>query len=453
MRPMFTDEKDLGDGLDPSLVGDPDALIVIDDLGDVVELNAAAEAMFGVDRLAVIRRPVSELVSFGRPVGWPLTGIVQRTARWAVWVRDWSAEQPAADASRQRETMFAQAEELGQIGSWDWNAATGDLRWSDNCYRLFGLEPNQLPPTIESVLSRIHPDDVDRVAGNLDRAAATGILAPFDYRVVVGDGEIRHLRVALAAATDGEPNRFIGFVQDVTERRRMTREITAHIAVAEALAHWQSFRTGAEGLLCRLGEAMEFERGLLWVPLDGVLVPRAAWHQNPAVDLLSQLGDMRLAPGIGIAGRAWSTRSPVNLPNAHDRQGYAFRSEAIREGVRGGLAIPAVHDEEVLAVLSFGSKEEVALTERLLQTITGIGHELGLFLIRHRAEFQPPRLSARELDVLKLAADGLTVNALAQQLVIEPSTVKTHLTHIYRKLGASDRAAAVAQALRQGLID
>jgi DNA-binding CsgD family transcriptional regulator len=62
-------------------------------------------------------------------------------------------------------------------------------------------------------------------------------------------------------------------------------------------------------------------------------------------------------------------------------------------------------------------------------------------------------LTPRELDVLRLAAMGNSAGAMADRLVIGESTVKTHLANIYAKLGVPDRAAAVAIAIRTGLID
>lgn len=64
-----------------------------------------------------------------------------------------------------------------------------------------------------------------------------------------------------------------------------------------------------------------------------------------------------------------------------------------------------------------------------------------------------PSLTERELEVLRLAAGGSPGPQIAEQLVISPTTVKTHFENIYEKLGAPDRAAAVATALRLGLID
>jgi two-component system, NarL family, nitrate/nitrite response regulator NarL len=64
-----------------------------------------------------------------------------------------------------------------------------------------------------------------------------------------------------------------------------------------------------------------------------------------------------------------------------------------------------------------------------------------------------PRLSRRQLEVLQLAADGVTGPQIASQLGISQATVKSHLDSSYRKLEVPNRAAAVAKAIRLGLIE
>ena len=64
----------------------------------------------------------------------------------------------------------------------------------------------------------------------------------------------------------------------------------------------------------------------------------------------------------------------------------------------------------------------------------------------------PELLSQRELEVLTLIADGATNRQAAAKLFVSEATVKTHLLHIYEKLGVRDRAAAVAEAYRRRLL-
>lgn len=69
------------------------------------------------------------------------------------------------------------------------------------------------------------------------------------------------------------------------------------------------------------------------------------------------------------------------------------------------------------------------------------------------AQSTPPRLTQREVEILTLASHGCSYTEIAGQLVLSTATVKTHLRHCYTKLGVPDKAAAVAAALRHGLID
>lgn len=68
------------------------------------------------------------------------------------------------------------------------------------------------------------------------------------------------------------------------------------------------------------------------------------------------------------------------------------------------------------------------------------------------ARADKPTLTHREREVLQFAAEGHTTREISEQLCISHATVKTHLEHIYQKLGAHDRTAAVAKALREGII-
>jgi DNA-binding NarL/FixJ family response regulator len=64
-----------------------------------------------------------------------------------------------------------------------------------------------------------------------------------------------------------------------------------------------------------------------------------------------------------------------------------------------------------------------------------------------------PPLTPRELQVLQLSATGHPRRQIAEEIQLSEATIKTHLEHIYKKLGVADRASAVAEAIRQGLIE
>jgi two-component system nitrate/nitrite response regulator NarL len=132
----------------------------------------------------------------------------------------------------------------------------------------------------------------------------------------------------------------------------------------------------------------------------------------------------------------------VLLLSAHTDGALVFA--ALQEGAAGYLAKDARRAEIVDAVLGVARGETVVPPA----LAAGLAGE-----IRLRAEADAPALSERERQVLDGFARGLSGPQIAAELFIEVSTVKTHTQRLYEKLGVSDRAAAVAEAMRRGLLE
>ena len=123
----------------------------------------------------------------------------------------------------------------------------------------------------------------------------------------------------------------------------------------------------------------------------------------------------------------------------------------------GGL----VHDALAHAAAGFLSKESsaAAICEGILKAARGetaLGPEMQSALageLRLRADADGPRLADREAQVLRLLAEGFSSGDIADELNLSVPTVKTHLRNLYDKLQVSDRAAAVASAMRCGLLE
>ncbi len=112
------------------------------------------------------------------------------------------------------------------------------LLWSDNMFRLLGLEPGAINPTPESVIERSHPDDRPRVEAEIEAARRQGIPPDVTYRVVLPDGRIRVLRgatTAVAEMSDGRPSRLIGSVQDLTDAVEAQRKMAESLTLMEAM--------------------------------------------------------------------------------------------------------------------------------------------------------------------------------------------------------------------------
>jgi PAS domain S-box-containing protein len=348
------------------------------------------------------------------------------------------------------------AERIGGLGSSEWIPATGSVIWSDNLFRLFGREPGSVTPSPQFVMSQVHSEDRERVKAAVATLAAGGDIETVDYRITRHDGMLRHFRTTIVAVqeTDDGARRLIASVQDLTSRRRLDRKLDAYAAVARAVDEWEAFEPGAERLLAALAESLDFAFGALWISGSDVLSPKLLWHrQSPALAAVARVTEgWRPGRGSPVLGRAWESRQP--LVSAQPWAGGSTpRTVAIREaGLHAAVVVPAVAVDETLAVLEFLSYEPVEVTDQLLRVLTGIGHELGYFLARHRGELLRPVLTARQRQILQLAGRSHSAADIAGELFLSPATVKRHFEDAYGALGVSDRAAAVGEAMRRGLI-
>ena len=120
---------------------------------------------------------------------------------------------------RERDSQLIEAQRIASVGSWVLDFATGQVSWSDEGLRIFGLSPEAGSWTHEENLQRIHPDDRERVAQADASSLARGGQFEIEYRIVRPDGEICTVYERAEAVRDkqGLPLRLIGTVRDVTE--------------------------------------------------------------------------------------------------------------------------------------------------------------------------------------------------------------------------------------------
>jgi two-component system, NarL family, nitrate/nitrite response regulator NarL len=175
---------------------------------------------------------------------------------------------------------------------------------------------------------------------------------------------------------------------------------------------------------------------------DGVAALALIREHGPRVALL----DYRM-PGLDGAQVAAAVKrdelpTRVLLISAHDESAIVY--SALQEGAAGFISKESSRSELVDAVLNCAKGRDV-VAPNLAAGLVGE--------IQRRNDSDTPTLSAREREVLALIAGGQTIPAMAKQLFLAPSTVKTHVQRLYEKLGVGDRGSAVAEAMRRGLLE
>jgi len=149
-------------------------------------------------------------------------------------------ERMQAELAR-KEAQLEEVQALAHVGSWEIDLQTGGESWSDEAFRILGLEPGEREPAIDSYLSFVHPDDIELVKTARQKMLAD--LQPFaiEHRLVLRSGEVRFAAVSckVSCDLDGRPVRGAGVCRDITEHKQ-TLELRAAMQTAEAASRAKS---------------------------------------------------------------------------------------------------------------------------------------------------------------------------------------------------------------------
>jgi PAS domain S-box-containing protein len=139
------------------------------------------------------------------------------------------------------EAYLAEAQRVSRTGSFGWSVSGGEIVWSDETFRIFGIDPAR-PPTLELILQQTHPEDRAFVQEKIEEVVRERRAFDFRHRLLMGDGSVKYLRVVGHPSTKDEADdfEFVGAVTDITEARRVEqtlREREAYLEEAQRLTH------------------------------------------------------------------------------------------------------------------------------------------------------------------------------------------------------------------------
>lgn len=305
------------------------------------------------------------------------------------------------------QALLADAQREAELGSFEWDPGTERLVWSEGMFHLLGRAPTPVPSP-EQFAALVHPEDMPTLREAW--AAAEHGAGSVEIRARRTDGTPLLLHVRFRAEHDPSLDRRV--VRGVV--RNVLRERELEAAEREAQRLRACFRH---------------------TPLPSLLVERrgSAWEIEQVNDAWAALVDMQPEDLVGRPLR----------PLATDETAMAAALAGDSERFEGDGHVR--HAD--------GRRIPVALTAYPLPGSGGSALLHARRAAAHDAAPDAPPLSRRELEILRLVADGRSGREIAEALHLSAETIKTHLRRVYLTFGVSDRAAAVAYAFRSGLLD
>src|SRR2546423_5457882 len=164
-------------------------------------------------------------------------------------VEDIGERKRAEQTLAEQRTLLAEAQKLAGLGCWEWDPNSGRVTWSEELYRMYGVDPASFQPSFESYLERVHPEDRSQSGAMVARALMDGRGFTLEERIVRPDGGTRYLRSHGEVVRDeaGRPLKLVGACLDITEQRN------SEAALRRAAS-------GLQALTRRLVEVEEGER-------------------------------------------------------------------------------------------------------------------------------------------------------------------------------------------------
>jgi PAS domain S-box-containing protein len=223
-----TQREATGKGLNTSVYYHPDDVQRFDNTwrvaqakGETLSVDVRTRRADGMYRWFTMRRaPLRD--ERGNIVKWYSVGI------------DVDDQKVAENALQRSEAYLAEAQKLSLTGTVAWDLTSDDHFWSDETYQMMGVD-RSVKPTIDRIMQRVHPDDRAHLQHELDRAAQGAQTHDFEQRMLMPDGQIKHLHVrAHRVKYASGKEEIVGALMDITESRKSQAALDA---AQTALAH------------------------------------------------------------------------------------------------------------------------------------------------------------------------------------------------------------------------
>jgi PAS domain S-box-containing protein len=153
-------------------------------------------------------------------------------------IQDITSLKKAEDSLRETERVFRLAQNFARVGSWHWKIATGELKWSDSIFNIFGLSKKKDAISFDVFLDLIYPEDRPKVERAIELALANKRPYEVEHRIRHKSNKVRWIleKGTVICDSNGQPIEMYGVARDVTETRKTSEELKASRQLYQLLA-------------------------------------------------------------------------------------------------------------------------------------------------------------------------------------------------------------------------
>lgn len=310
---------------------------------------------------------------------------------------------------------MAASQHLTQVGIWEWDVGSPVVAWSDELYRIYGLDPGP-GMTFESFLDRVHPDDRAPVLASVDGARQTGGGFQHAERIVLPDGSIRWLetRGMAVRSADGRVTGLIGTCRDVTEERRLQDLREGEQRVLEMLATDAPLGLALEALVRLIESQAPGMVGSVVLLEDGKRLRHGAAPNLPPA-FLQAIDGLAIGPGRGSCGSAAYYRRPVVVADIETHPLWDdYRDLALSHGLRACWSVPIfANDGSVLGTFALYYSRPREPTQPELELIDRAIHLAAIAIQRERDQEALRQQEEHLRQSQKMEAIGRLTGAVA----------------------------------------
>lgn len=378
----------------------------------------------------------------------------QRVAQFDAINHQGMTSDQTSSAMRQAETDLKKVQAAAHVGHWTWDVQSNRVSWSDEMFRIFGLNPIGFSGDLDEVIrTAIHPDDRAKVDQANTAVSESGQPAPLEYRVVWSDGTVRTVYAEPAEQTRDEHGNVIrlwGIVQDITERQRMEEKVERQNRRLQILREIDVAILAADSVEDIVAAALNHIRELVGCRQASVTL--FEWHTNELMVFEASSDDARVPRGTRMPLTVLGDRLQALRQNqtllVHDFAELRVPSPSdlvlMSAGLRSACGLPLFVQNELIGALAlvsdipgFFDEEKIALGREVANQVAIAITQHRLVEALHASEEQHRALFQNSLDAILLTSPDGSI------LAANPAACKM--------LGRTE--AEICRLGRSGLVD